>query len=203
MIPIRAFLLFLLSLPILLSACATVLRTSNTNFVIQTIPAGASVTTDLKISGTAGSATAYYGCAPTPCRIKLPRRSDFNVLVSLSGYQPFTYAITKERSKEAVKKNTKANIAIGAGTSTALLVGSAAAAGTLTLPALLSLPVAGAVALPAVPVIGLTTGIDLASGSLIDLYPNPLNIAFASEATSEQTAELIAAFHRSRQKNAR
>jgi len=199
--PIRAFLWLLLGLPILLSACATVLRTPNTNFVIQTLPAGASVTTDLKILSTAGNATAYYGCAPTPCSIKLPRRSDFNVLVVKSGYQPFTYAITKDRNKEVAKRNAKANITIGAGASTALIVSSAGALPALSLPA--AGAIAGAVALPAVPVIGLTTGIDLASGALIDLYPNPLNVAFASEVTPEQTAELIEAFHRSRQKNAK
>jgi len=201
MIHARTLLWVLFGAPLALSACATATRTANTDFIINTIPAGASVTTDLQIAKTVGNSPLYYGCAPTPCVINLPRRSDFNILVSRKRYQPFTYAITKERNKEAAKKNTNANVIAGASGATAYVVGGSAFAS----PSLFSLVPAtvpiSAAAIMAVPVIGIASGIDLASGAMIDLYPNPLNIVFTPEETPEQTAELIQAFHRSRQAN--
>ncbi len=189
-----------------LSSCATVTRGSYNEFVVQTIPAGAKVTTDLIRNKDRTGAIEYYSCPATPCSIKLPRRSDFNVMITLSGFQPFTYAITKERNKEAAKRNNKTVLASSAATTGGLAVGSIMVASMFTnLRALATVSAPTAIAgtatvtaLYAGPVIGAAAGIDLASGSLIDLYPNPLVVQLAPESTPEQTKELITMFENTR-----
>ena len=59
-----------------LSGCATALRGDQTAWRVNTIPPGASVSTD---NGQA--------CEPTPCSILMPRRAEFTATISEDGYQ--------------------------------------------------------------------------------------------------------------------
>jgi len=193
-----------ITLPLLilsLSACATVTRGSNTEFVVQTIPAGATVTTDLPQNRDNNEQVEYFACSPTPCSITLPRRSDFNVMITLAGHQPFTYAITKEYNKQAIKKDTKAAVVAGsvAAGGASIFAGGASAATAAALPAAFTAAVAVQGVIIAVPAIGVGTGVDLASGSLIDLYPNPLNVQLAVDTDPKQSEELATMFLRSRE----
>lgn len=190
------------------SSCATATRGSHTIFKVETVPAGAKVVTDLeykgsrdKIENAKQNETIYYGCEATPCGIKLPRRSDFNVMVLKPGYQPATSAVIKERNKMAARKSE----VVGAGVmATGVALGGAAAASAAaeaTIFSQLFFPpaaVGASVVLLAVPVAGAVTGVDLASGALIDLRPNPLRVELKPEISEEETEELLTAFMNSR-----
>jgi len=78
---------------IMLSACSTVNRGASDHFRIDTVPQGATVTTSVidmskkkRRKNQYGRyqdknvVTAYHGCAPTPCAIKLPRQSSEQTL---------------------------------------------------------------------------------------------------------------------------
>jgi hypothetical protein len=62
-----------------LGGCATVTRGTTTQFTVTSTPPGAAVKT-----------SAGFSCAPTPCSMKLPRKSAFDVTVSKTGYLPKT-----------------------------------------------------------------------------------------------------------------
>jgi len=70
-----------------LCACATVTRGTSTDFKVATAPPGASVKT-----------STGFSCAPTPCQMKLPRKTPFDATVSLDGYQSQTIAVRSEVS---------------------------------------------------------------------------------------------------------
>jgi len=85
---------------IMLSACSTVNRGASDHFRIDTVPQGATVTTSVidmskkkRRKNQYGRyqdknvVTAYHGCAPTPCAIKLPRRSEFVVSIEHPAYE--------------------------------------------------------------------------------------------------------------------
>jgi hypothetical protein len=59
-----------------MGGCATITRGVNEDLRIETDPAGARVST-----------SAGPSCAPTPCDIRLPRRSDVTVRIDADGYQ--------------------------------------------------------------------------------------------------------------------
>ena len=61
---------------LMLSACATVTRGTNTNWDVQTSPDGARVET-----------THGYSCAATPCSLKMPRKSAFQATITKPGYK--------------------------------------------------------------------------------------------------------------------
>ena len=202
----RAFLMLLLGST--LCSCATASRGSHTIFKVETVPEGAKVVTDLVYKGDTrnreGSnegAVIYYGCDATPCGIKLPRRSDFNVMAIKSGYQPSTYAVFKERNKMASRKTETTSAGIVA---TGAVLGGVTAASVAA-----EYGIIGAVLFPpgavvassmilAAPVAGAATGVDLASGALIDLVPNPLQMQLKPEVSPEDTEQLINAFVNSR-----
>jgi len=62
-----------------LSACATVTRGSNDDWIATSEPSGARVET-----------TNGHMCSQTPCTIKMPRRSEFVATFSRDGYQTVT-----------------------------------------------------------------------------------------------------------------
>ena len=67
---------------LMLSACATVTRGTNTNWDVQTSPAGARVET-----------THGYSCAATPCSLKMPRKSAFQATITKPGYKTVTATV--------------------------------------------------------------------------------------------------------------
>lgn len=70
-----------------LAGCATVTRGTNVAFEVETIPAGARVTTN---SG--------FTCEATPCRIRMPRKDSFIVTITHPGYHTVTVPVTARMS---------------------------------------------------------------------------------------------------------
>ncbi len=229
-VTLRLLSLFILlgsCLLLLLGGCATAARGSQTYFVVETLPVGAQVHTDKQQPS--GTATDFYGCAATPCKISMSRRSQFNVMITKDGYAPFFYVVQKRQHKE-LKKDKEAreafrldtngdimsgeelsqnaglisiadNPSLAAATGTALgawytgeIVSFMAAGGAVTAP--------GAVIL-AGPALMTGYGIDLTSGALIDLTPNPMIVRLAPEESTEETQRLKSAFMDSRNKKTR
>lgn len=67
----------------LVAGCATVTRGTNDVLEIQTTPIGAQVTT-----------SNGFSCQQTPCTIKMPRRSEFDVDITKAGYKPARVHVT-------------------------------------------------------------------------------------------------------------
>ena len=167
---------------ILIASCATVTRGTQHDFAVVTNPPGAAVTTTLEkfrksdqnqISG------ETYGCAPTPCSFSIPRRSKFIARIEKDGFVPVTVIV---RSKA------------GGGGKTA---GSASALGPTTGGAAIyakSFPYLSTVGSSG---IGATVGafyvaapmtfIDAANGSMLDTYPNPIDINLIPGSETEET----------------
>lgn len=70
-----------------LSGCATVTRGTTTTVSIVSEPPGASVKT-----------SNGFACSPTPCGMKVPRKTGFDVTVSKEGFQPVTSHVRTEVS---------------------------------------------------------------------------------------------------------
>ena len=65
-----------------LTGCATVTRGTTTQLQVASTPPGASVKT-----------STGFTCAPTPCKLKVPRKSGFGVTVAKAGYAPQTVQV--------------------------------------------------------------------------------------------------------------
>lgn len=89
--------------------------------------------------------TAGFACDSTPCTFKMPRKSDFDVTVTKTGFKPWTGHVSHHM----------------AGSGGAGFLGNALVGG-----------VVGA-------------GVDVASGAMMDLSPNPMNVTLEKQ---EQTA---------------
>ncbi len=208
----------------LLGGCATATRGSQTYFVVETLPVGAKVYTDkLKASG---STSEFYGCTATPCKISIARRSQFNVMVTKDGYAPFFYVIQKRPYKELKKDKAKreefrldtngdiipndelsANAGLVPTDSPSLSAATGTAVGAWYTGEMIVFLSAGAgtaigAALIAGPALMTGYGVDLTSGALIDLTPNPMIVKLAPETDTDETQRLKTAFIASRDKKA-
>lgn len=67
------------------SACATITRGTSQDWVIDTAPQGARVTT-----------SNGHQCAATPCQLRMPRESTFVATVTLEGYETETVSVTHQ-----------------------------------------------------------------------------------------------------------
>ena len=197
--------------------CATAIRGTNTDFVVQTTPAGASVRTDLmtpasrremrdlKSADRYDEATfepVYFECEATPCTFEVPRKSNFTVEIEHPGYHPATIEIKSGIGQGASASATGATV-VAAGayvvsyatyaaaiSSIALGTGAALSIGTLGLisPGAVLSASSGSAALAAGPALvsaaGLGVimlGVDLVSGAMHDLSPNPLVIVLVPD----------------------
>jgi uncharacterized protein YceK len=115
---------------VVLSGCATVTRGTNDTWTVNTTPAGAAVKT-----------SNSYACDSTPCTFKMPRKSEFDVTITKSGYKVWTGKVTHHVGGAG-----------GAGMAGNVLVGG---------------------------IIG--AGVDVASGAMLDLVPNPLAVTLEKE----------------------
>ncbi len=113
-----------------LAGCATVTRGTNDTWSVNTTPTGAAVKT-----------TNQFACDATPCTFKMPRKSEFDVTISKTGYKTWTGHITHHVAGAG-----------GAGMAGNVLVGG---------------------------IIG--AGVDVASGAMLDLVPNPLSVTLEKE----------------------
>ena len=152
-----------------LTGCATVFRGTQESLIITTEPIGAIVSTTLetresKLSRRKAPETAavFYGCAATPCEIKIPRKSKLALTVTKDGYhQAVIHVEGTFGAKGAV---------IVAGSTTGTVFGTTAITAYAVTNAGLG-TVAGSVASTTfgLGVIGL--GVDMANGSLMSLSP--------------------------------
>ena len=193
-----------------LSACATMERGTRDTFIVYTSPIAATVTTDMAMENSKDKKgeDSYFGCAPTPCSIDMPRKSGFNVLVSKEGYLPQSYQIESLRYNEMAKRNAQAVVGttvaagavIGASVLTidAILVGLGTAttgvAGAAVATTMLPVAAAGVVAL----------GVDASSGANKDFFPNPMSIKLVKQTAPEElgaSAQFIENFDAKRRRH--
>lgn len=137
-ITLAAFAAILISV----SGCATVTRGTKDVLEVETTPSGAQATT-----------TNGYSCASTPCAIKMPRKSEFDVDITKAGYKPARVHVT-----------SKVSGAGGAGMAGNVLVGG---------------------------IIG--AGVDVGTGAMLDLVPNPVKVALEPVGATPAGATVVAA----------
>lgn len=125
-----------------ISGCATVTRGTKDVLEVETTPSGAQAMT-----------TNGYSCASTPCAIKMPRRSEFDVDITKAGYKPARVHVT-----------SKVSGAGGAGMAGNVLVGG---------------------------IIG--AGVDIGTGAMLDLVPNPVKVALEPLGATPAGATAVAA----------
>jgi len=177
-----------LLIAISLGGCATLIRGPNTEFHIVTEPAGARVESNLDISKGRGKEPEYFSCPTTPCMIEISRRSNFTVNLILDGYHPATVEVTSGFGKGGAGASA-AGVATGATgaylVSYSLLSGLASAMSAVTTLGLSTSATsagAGSAAATGAAGIGLVfIGVDLASGAMLDVRPNPLVLILVPE----------------------
>ena len=173
-----------------LGGCATVARGPNTKMVVDTEPQGAKVTTDLETKDSRkrrkdnpDMAAEYYGCPATPCEFKMSRRAMFIMTIDHPDHDPIQIGVDHSLHKESLN----ANLAGSAGTGVAVGVGTAAFATALGGGGAVtgsSAAIGGAVGLGAAAGVGVVSiGVDAATGSLLNLNPNPVFIALPPKGT--------------------
>ena len=208
-----------------LPACATATRGSSTMFVVQTTPVGAKATTSLetpqskqitqkqRLAASSKKTTelkfSYLFCEPTPCGIKMPRKSEFNILITKEGYVPKLVSISNIHRKK-IPEETNKNTAIAAGVAGVGTVVTAAVIGTelasagyiLTSTVVGSSIAAGAIVAAPVILVGLVSKtVDASSGANYDLIPNPLVLKLEENTEKTSTmadANLIKEFYKNR-----
>ena len=164
-----------------LAGCATLVRGPNTDFNIVTEPAGASVSTNLEVVKWDQSDPEYHACSPTPCSFEISRKSEFEVVVTLEGYHPATAPVTSGFGRGGPQSSAAGAVTGATGayivsysliSSTASALSAVATAGMSS-----SAASAGAGSAAATGAAGLGVlflGVDLVSGAMLDLRPNPL-----------------------------
>ena len=119
------------------SGCATITRGTTDAWTVNTTPSGAAVKT-----------STGFACEATPCTFRMPRKEEFDVMVTKAGYKTWTGHVGHHV----------------AGAGGAGFVGNAIVGG----------------------IIG--AGVDIGSGAMLDLAPNPLNVTLEMD-VSEAVAE--------------
>ena len=200
-----------------LSACATVTRGPNVDFNVVTEPAGAKVTTNLLTPDSrrdfarferdggmdaASFSPVYFGCEATPCSFEVSRRSEFDVTIERDGYHPVTVSV----QSGFVTGNDQADIAGGflvtPEAANAAIVASGivitasgliAASSAITYSSYLSSAAVAGLGIYTLGAGALAVGVDLASGSMLNLSPNPLILVMVpdDQAVPENTGRVI------------
>lgn len=190
-----------IGLALTLPACATAMRGPSVDFHVVTDPPGATVTTDLQTADTRreinrreelvrlgfrdeiGDADiVHYSCEPTPCEFELPRRSNFTVVVEREGYHPATVEVNSGFGKSGAAKSAAGTAASATG-AYVVAYNAVHLAGTLFTAGLASTgTVAASAAGSAATGIGVAAlGVDLLTGAMLDLHPNPLVLVLIPE----------------------
>lgn len=165
------------------SACATVIRGPNVKFHVVTDPPGATVTTDLERKRPKEGESKYHECAPTPCYLHVSRRAEFKTFVQLDGYHPAEIDITSGFGRGGAAAGATGTIVVSAAAYTAIYI---AYTGATLLPAVVTgsslSSGAAAAGTQAATGFGLAfIGVDLASGAMLDVRPNPLILVMIPE----------------------
>jgi len=204
----KILILTCLGLSYFLSGCATATRGSNSNFIIETIPVGAHITTTVPVQGSerlsrhqikrirdgkrAAPLYTYRSCEPSPCGIIIPRKTEFDILITKEGFAPQIHTISFKHRK-AIARETARNTAIAAGTvgagTIALTTGlsSGGLGGTVLAGAI---PGVAILMAPVVMVGLISGGVDASSGANFDFWPNPA-LAHLVEAEAETDNQAI------------
>ena len=170
-----------------LSGCATVVRGGHQDFRVETSPPGASVATTLRArDGTA------LGCAPTPCSVRVPRRSTFVAAVELDGHQPVRVAVRPASSADGALLGLAGGQALGLGvTATSVAATSGTTVGSFAGAAVASLPSFAA----ALGLAGLLSGpfifVDSSTGALGSVFPSGLSIQLATQAEASKPVLIV------------
>ncbi len=172
-----------------LAGCATVVRGPNVAFKVATDPVGAQVETDLltrkskrAVDAQSDEPLEYRGCAPTPCEFQVSRRSGFTATVTIEGYHDASVEITSGLGRGGSGASaTGAIIVTGAAYSTVyglasfwpMVFQTSTNAGAATS------------ATQAATGVGLVfVGVDVLSGAMLDVRPNPLVLIMIPEEES-------------------
>ncbi len=154
--------------------------------MVATEPAGAVVTTTLETKESRKARKSNpdlkaktYGCSPTPCEIKLPRRSKFIAKIEKPGFKPVRVTILSKAGKKGKVAGSVAPTAV------TILAGSEIAAASTATSFFL---------LEAYTIAGATTGAvfigvplafaDAVSGAMLDLYPNPIGVKLTPKSSA-------------------
>lgn len=127
----------------------------------------------------------YKGCAPTPCKFEVSRRAEFTTTVTLDGFHPAGVEITSGFGR-------KGGTTTGAGTVVAATGGYVLTYGlveTLYLVSTFGLgststaasAATSAANSAALGIGALMIGVDVASGAMLDVRPNPLGLVLIPE----------------------
>ncbi|MEL6414968.1 MAG: hypothetical protein AAFQ15_08525 [Pseudomonadota bacterium] len=185
---------------LLLSGCATLIRGPNTEFKVITEPAGAAVQTDLKIPRWNQTEPEFYGCSKTPCSFEISRKSNFTVFVTLDGFHPAAIEIDSGFGRGGPRSSATGTLAGATGAyvlSYSMISGAASAlsaATTIGMSSSAASTGAGSAAAAGAAGVGVfLLGVDLVSGAMLDLRPNPLVLILVpvDQPLPEQNAILI------------
>ncbi|MEM7493202.1 MAG: hypothetical protein AAF296_07445 [Pseudomonadota bacterium] len=159
-----------------LTGCMTAVRGPNVDMSFETIPPGAQVITDLETKDSKRArrsnqdlAPVFYGCTSTPCSFEVSRRANFNLKIEKEGYQP---ALICAESNLSGVGTVSAGATTAVGIPTGIAV-SSTALGASSVSAGVGTYVAGGA------IIGLGIGstlIDTATGAILSIYPNDIQI---------------------------
>jgi hypothetical protein len=147
-----------------IGSCATARRTAVDYLYIITEPAGAHVTTSIDQSCTA------------PCTLILPRRSDFDVTITLAGYQPFHGHVTHVARRRSAGQAVETVAAGSTGSAIGVVAATETGGAGLGLGGSLGLTEAGGAMVIGATAVGIVVPImvDASTGANRNLSPNPL-----------------------------
>jgi hypothetical protein len=151
-------------------SCATARRTSVDYLYIITEPAGAHVAISIGESCIA------------PCTLILPRRSDFDVTITLEGYEPFRGHVTHvSRRRSAAEPVAEAAAGGYVGSASGLALAAQSGEAGLTMGGGLGLTEAGGAMVLGAAAAGIVVPIlvDASTGANRNLSPNPLIVRLA------------------------
>jgi len=182
--------LTLLSSFVVLGGCATVVRGTSQPFKVATEPPGATVTTTRETKNSRQERTKSpnlaidtYGCTPTPCEFDIPRRSTFIAKIEKPDYIPVYVTVRSQAMTKTIAEGTT-GAAMTTVAGSAIWIAAEGGVGML-LPTAVAAGVTGTVALGVgAPLIA----IDAVSGSMLNLYPNPLSLKLVPKTESDLAA---------------
>lgn len=162
-----------------LTSCATAIRGTSDEMVVNTEPPGALVTTSMELPKSKRARRknpdldpVYYGCPETPCEFSMPRRAMFIMTIEKEGYEPVSIGVEGTFGKRAMAAN------LGGGAATAAVMGAGAAATVSGLSSLGGAASAGGAAagVATAGIFLVPVGVDLMTGSMLNHNPNPVTI---------------------------
>lgn len=101
----------ILTTPIFLSGCATVLTSNNISFPVKTDPEGAQVNA-VRLHGSKKVKKIKFACV-SPCSFKLRQDHSYIININKSGYKKYTKKVSSDASVEAIGGSVLGNVLLG------------------------------------------------------------------------------------------